>query len=223
MSNYNTINIEPGLYTFICVENLQHPKALTTRKWKKHDENKYFICEEIDRNNPKESQLFYVYKDDDGYYVIISYESNECIGLDTVDIESETPIVQLPINFTSNVKWEFVELGDMENEMKTNQNVVQIKSKNNHHKIGNYDFSFIGNDEKPKDIPNDVMVMQLDDIFIQTFKLEKYIPKPKETLLKEWSNMLINLKKILTIVEYKIPEKYKKYYKERNGIVSKCK
>ena len=152
--SYKPQNIQSGLYRFICIDKENNtptsPKALTTKIKQKQEKNNYLICEEIDKENPKENQLFYVYKDDDGYYVIVSYETNECIGLDTVDINSETPIVQLPIGFTSNVKWKFVEPEDMENEMKTNQNVVQIKTKNNHHKIGNYDFSFVENDEKTK-------------------------------------------------------------------------
>ena len=69
--SYKQQNIQSGLYTFICIDNENYtptsPKALTTKIKQKQEKNNYLICEEIDKENPKENQLFYVYKDDDGY------------------------------------------------------------------------------------------------------------------------------------------------------------
>ena len=125
--SYKPQNIQSGLYAFICIDNENDtqtsPKALTTKIKQKQEKHNYFICEEIDKENPKESQLFYIFKDDDNYYTIVSYETNECIGINTDNEDIGSPIVQLPIDFTNNMKWEFVQPQHEENKDKENEEV----------------------------------------------------------------------------------------------------
>ena len=123
--------IQSGLYSFIIEDYSETIQALTVSKLssklndnkkekKVKKEKKEKTCYTIEQfEDEKESQLFYLfYDEDDGCYSIISYKNNTCIGVDSQRVEIGRPIMELSLGFTSNKKWKIVEKGNTQKNTK---------------------------------------------------------------------------------------------------------
>ena len=112
----NTPIIPPGIYSIHIADEFNKGKVLISNENKinENEKERYVMCQEITPEIEKNKQhLFYFYYDEeDGCYLILSYYSNQCIGLTTKFSSIGDAIVESPIDFKSNMKWKIIEINN---------------------------------------------------------------------------------------------------------------
>ena len=177
--------IQPGIYSIHIIDEFHEGEGLIVNdnKINGNENERYIMSQEITPEIEKNYQhLFYFYYDEeDDCYLILSYYSNQCIGLTTKFSNIGDAVMELPINFTSNMKWKIIEINNDKKDFNLDKTLEErafiIQCKNDGNKIGTNEFTFLFDDEKEEkseNIPNDATILQLDDNFVFTFKFRKY-------------------------------------------------